>query len=256
MIDLHCHILSGADDGAASNADSLAMVLEAEKQGITKIVATPHHKNGLYDNEKNEIVMRVAKLNEEIRHAGLNVQILPGQEIRMYGELIEDYDHHKLLTVGGKSSYLLIEFPSGYIPQYAEKMLFDIHMKGLIPIIAHPERNQEMIEHPDKLYKLVMNGALTQITAASYIGHFGKKIKGFTEQLIEANLAHFIASDAHNTSNRTFHLAEAYDKLQSQMGEDALFYFQQNANYAIDGQPIHKKLPSPIRKKKKFFGVF
>ncbi|PAQ12877.1 tyrosine protein phosphatase [Bacillaceae bacterium SAOS 7] len=256
MIDLHCHILPGIDDGAKSNIDSLSMAMMAEKQGITKIVATPHHKNGIYENKKTDILLHVADLNAKLKGAGVNVEILPGQEIRMYGEIIEDFESGELLTVGGNSKYVLIEFPSGYIPQYAEKLLFDLHMKGLLPIIAHPERNQEILEHPDKLYKLVKNGTLTQITASSYIGYFGKRIKRFTEQLIEANLTHFIASDAHNTTTRPFHLTEAYEKLQSQLGSDYRFYFQENAEIIISGQHIQKEPPVHINKQKKFLGLF
>ncbi|MGM7634667.1 tyrosine-protein phosphatase [Bacillus sp. Hm123] len=256
MIDLHCHILPRLDDGAESNASSLSMAKMAEKQGITKIVATPHHKNSIYENKKIDILLHVANLNYELRNAGINVEILPGQEIRMYGEFIEDFENGELLTVGGNSEYVLIEFPSGYIPQYAEKLLFDLQMKGLLPIIVHPERNQEILEHPDKLYKLVKNGALTQVTASSYIGYFGKRIRRLTEQLIEANLAHFIASDAHNTTTRPFHLAEAYERLQLQMGDDYRFYFQENAETIISGQHIHKEPPTYLHLKKKFLGLF
>ncbi|KAB7707384.1 tyrosine protein phosphatase [Bacillus aerolatus] len=256
MIDLHCHILPRVDDGATTLTESLIMAKEAEKEGITTIVATPHHKNGTYDNVKKDIIAGVADLNKELKDGGINVEILPGQEIRIYGELMEDYEKDELLTIGGDSSYVLIEFPSGYVPQYAEQLFFDMQMKGLLPIIVHPERNQELIEKPDRLYNLVKNGAATQITASSYIGKFGKKIQMFTEQLIDANLTHLFASDAHNVKNRSFHMAQAHERLQKRAGTDYVYYFKENAELIVNGQHMYKEPPERIRTKKKFLGLF
>lgn len=256
MIDLHCHILPGLDDGPATIEESLMMAKEAEKAGITTIVATPHHKNELFHNAKKAVEASTASLNKELKSASINVQILPGQEIRIYGEIIRDLENGELLALGGNSFYLLIEFPSSYVPQYTEQLLFDIQMKGIVPIIAHPERNKEFIQYPDKLYRLVKNGAATQITAASYAGRFGKKIQRFTDKLIEANLTHFIASDAHNTSSRGFHMAKAYERLRKKSGIDFVHYFQENAERIVSGQHIHKEPPERILLKKKFFGLF
>ncbi|MEH7335238.1 CpsB/CapC family capsule biosynthesis tyrosine phosphatase [Neobacillus drentensis] len=86
------------------------------------------------------------------------------------------------------------------MPHYVEKLFFELHIKGIIPIIVHPEKIRRLIEQPDLLYKLVKNGALTQVAAASIQGALGKQIKKFSLQLVESNLTHFIASDAHNAS--------------------------------------------------------
>ncbi|WP_305886524.1 CpsB/CapC family capsule biosynthesis tyrosine phosphatase, partial [Pseudomonas sp. 2995-1] len=91
---------------------------------------------------------------------------------------------------------------------------------GIVPIIVHPERNQELMEKPDELYELVRDGALTQVTAASVCGKFGKKIQSFSKEIIEANLTHFIASDAHNTINRNFHMKTAYEMIRQEYGEE------------------------------------
>ncbi|WP_039231506.1 tyrosine-protein phosphatase [Bacillus thermotolerans] len=256
MIDLHCHILPGVDDGASTLEASLQMAKEAEAQGIRTIVATPHHKNGSYDNRKKDIIANVNALNEELKKNNISLNVLPGQEVRIYGELLEDYENGELLTVGGNSSYMLVEFPSGYVPQYAGQLLYDMQMKGIQPIIVHPERNQELIEHPDKLYSFVKNGAATQITASSYTGQFGKKIQTFTEQLIEANLTHIIASDAHNTKTRSFHMEKAYDRLESKLGVDFVYYFRENAEYILEGSSLFKEPPQRIHKRKKFLGLF
>ena len=198
MIDIHCHILPGIDDGAKTMEDSLAMAAQAVQQGITKIIATPHHKNGKYENRKQDILPKVAELNKVLKEKGIPLDILPGQEPRIYGELVEDYQKGEIVTLNDGNQYVFLELPSAHVPRYTGKLLYDIQSEGLTPIIVHPERNQELIQNPDLLYEFVKNGTLTQVTAASMAGDFGKKIKKFSHQLIEANLTHFIASDAHN----------------------------------------------------------
>ena len=101
---------------------------------------------------------------------------------------------------------MLIEFPSSHLPRYANKLLFDLQVQGIVPIIVHPERNREIMENPDRLYNLVKEGALSQLTGTSVTGKMGKKIQKFSFDLIQTNLTHFIASDAHNTTTRPFDL--------------------------------------------------
>ncbi|MFD1707470.1 tyrosine-protein phosphatase [Siminovitchia sediminis] len=255
MIDIHCHILPGLDDGAADFTESLLMAQKAREEGIKKIIATPHHQNGKYNNFKEDIIQKVQELNDYLTAEQVNVEILPGQETRIYGDMVEDYDRDEILTLANISSYVFVELPSGHVPRYTEQLLFDLQMKGLTPVIVHPERNSELIEQPDKLYKLVKNGAATQITAASFVGYFGKKIQKFTADLIEANLTHFIASDAHNTTNRTFKMEEAYENIKKDYGTDFLFMFMDNAEAIVEGKDIFREIPERV-KRKKLFGLF
>lgn len=250
MVDIHCHILPGIDDGAKSLSDSIAMAREAEGEGIRTIIATPH-LNNQYNNRKDLIITKVIELNLALKDAGVNVTILPGQEPRIYGEIIEDFEKGEIQTLNN-SQFLFIEFPSNHVPRYTEQLLFDIQLKGLTPIIVHPERNSELIEKPELLYKLVEKGALTQVTASSLCGYFGKKIKSFSMQIIEANLTHFIASDAHNIHNRTFKMMEAFDFIEQEYGTDYLYLFKENADLLVEGKNIMKEIPMPIKKKKKF----
>ncbi|MGG3421168.1 tyrosine-protein phosphatase [Heyndrickxia faecalis] len=254
MMDIHCHILPGIDDGAQTIYDSLDMAKQAVSQGIKQIIATPHHMNGKYENRKTEIVQKVNELNERLKEEQIDLEILPGQENRIYGEILEDYEKGEIQTLAG-TSYLFIEFPSGHVPHYAETLLYEIQVKGLMPIIVHPERNAELIQHPDRLYEMVNNGVATQITAASLTGAFGKKIKKFTEQLIEANLTHFLASDAHNVKTRAFKMDEAADEIEKKYGADMLYFFTENAELLAGGQSIYREIPQPVRQKK-LFGLF
>jgi protein-tyrosine phosphatase len=254
MIDIHCHILSGIDDGAKTMEDSVELAKAAVKEGIHTIIATPHHMNGRYENTKSIIIENTALLNQHLIEEKIPVSILPGQETAIHGEIMEGLENDEIQTLND-TQYLFIELPSGYVPRYTEKLLFDIQLKGLIPIIVHPERNQEIVEKPDLLYQFIKKGALSQVTASSINGKFGKKVKSFSEQLIEANLVHFIASDAHNLTNRAFHLESAYDYISNRYGVDMTYLYRENAELLVEGSNVYREVPQRV-KKKKFLGIF
>ena len=254
MIDIHSHILPGVDDGAQTEENSLDMARAAIKEGITTIVATPHHRNGKYDNERENILKWVETLSDLFEKEGIPLIVLPGQETRMNGDMIEELEEQIILPIND-SKYVFVEFPSAHVPRYSSQMLFDIQVAGYIPIIVHPERNQELIEHPSRLYEFVKKGCLTQVTAASVVGKFGKNIQKFSQQLIESNLTHFIASDAHNTTSRGFVMNEAFETIKKQYGSDYFYLLLENSELLIVNQNVNRVEPSHI-KKKKFLGLF
>ncbi|MCE4049563.1 tyrosine-protein phosphatase [Bacillus sp. Au-Bac7] len=254
MIDIHCHILPGIDDGPATIDKSLSMAREAVKEGIKTIIATPHHRNNMFDNTKREIVKHVDNFNSLLEKENIPLTILPGQENRIYGEIIDDYNKGEILTLSN-TNYLFIEFPSSVVPRYTDRLLYDIQLEGLTPIIVHPERNKELLDKPEILYNLVKNGALTQVTAASVAGYFGKSVQKFSKQLIEYNLTHFIASDAHNTNTRSFKMKTAYELIKDQYGMEYVYLFLDNSEKLLGNENIYKEIPEPI-KKRKLFGIF
>ena len=254
MIDIHCHILPGIDDGAKELNESLEMARQAQAQGITRIVASPHHKNGSYENDLQSILTEVNLLNKELAREGIDLEILPGQEIRIYGEMEADLDVD-LLSVNNTGVYMLIEFPSSHLPRYANKLLFDLQLKGIVPIIVHPERNREIMEDPSRLYRLIKEGSLSQVTASSVTGRMGKKIKKFSLDLLSHDLAHFVASDAHNTTTRPFDLREAYEVVEKELGMSKRYQVQENPEEMVKGKMIDKDIPERI-KKKKVLGLF
>ena len=257
MIDIHSHILPGIDYGARSLEDSLAMAELAIAEGITHMLATPHHKNGKFENRKQDILRHVNVLQEELDNRNINLTIFPGQEVRLYGEVLEDIKNDEILFTDEGNRYLLIEFPTMSIPHYAESLFFQIQQAGITPVIVHPERNQEIIENPDRLLDFIERGALAQVTASSYTGVFGKQIAELSSQLIDANLVHVLASDAHNTRGRAFNMKEAFKKLEKEFGKETVKEFQKNAKDLINGDYIQPNTPSEVRKKKKKrFGLF
>ncbi|WP_071460928.1 tyrosine-protein phosphatase [Bacillus massilinigeriensis] len=254
MIDIHSHILPGIDDGAKTVEDSLLLARAAVKEGISAIIATPHHRNNRYENSKQKIASAVEMLDEVLKKEGIPLKVLPGQETAIYGEIVEDYEKGEIMTLNG-TSYLFLELPAGHVPRYTERLLFDLQVKGLIPIIVHPERNAEIQERPDILYNLVEKGALAQLTATSIAGKFGKRVKAFSAQLLEANLVHFIASDVHDLEKRSFRMREAFEVIESSYGSDMVYLLKENAELLAEGSNVYKEIPERV-KKKKFLGLF
>ncbi|WP_058309276.1 tyrosine-protein phosphatase [Gracilibacillus massiliensis] len=255
MIDIHCHILPGVDDGAKHMEESVSMAKSAVSQGINTIIATPHHLNGSYDNYKEDIIVAVNRLNDRLQEEDVPLTILPGQETRINGEMITDLENGQLLPLNNTSGYLFVELPSNHVPRYTKQLMFDLQLQEIKPIIVHPERNKEIMENPNILYDLVSNGTLTQVTAASLSGHFGKKIKKLSLQLVEANLTHFIASDAHNTRSRGFVMQEAHTVIKDEFGTSMVYWFMENAQYLVNGDTVVGDIPEKI-KKKKILGIF
>lgn len=256
MIDLHCHLLPGVDDGARTLEDSLAMAQQAVSEGISHILVTPHHKNGKYLNPKKAVVEATAALQEEIDQRGIGLTLFPGQELRINGEILEDIEKGEILFIDDEEHYLLIEFPTMSIPHYAESLFYKLRQKGITPVIVHPERNQAIIDDPNILLPFIERGALAQVTASSYMGVFGKDIANVSNQLIEANLVHILASDAHNTRGRGFHFQEAFAKLETEFGSDKAGYFKQNAKNLFNGDVVLTEAPTEVYQKKKRFRLF
>ncbi|WP_040203800.1 tyrosine-protein phosphatase [Neobacillus jeddahensis] len=254
MIDLHCHILPGIDDGPPNFTNCVAMVERAVNERITHLFATPHHMNGWYENSKEDILQSVAFLNRYIQQEKIPLSIHPGQEIRIHLEIFDSIERDEILTLDNNGEYLLLELPSGEVPGYTQEVVYELLLRGITPIIVHPERNKGFLRDHDLLFELVQEGALTQLTSGSIIGHFGKKVKTFSEEIIKHQLAHFIATDAHNTELRSFTLNEAYESIAKKFGVDFRYYFQENAQMLITGQSPHIEQPIPIRKK--IFRIF
>lgn len=255
MIDIHCHILPEIDDGPSSLEESLVMAREAVKEGITKIIATPHHLHPSYNNKAAVVKEKVRKLNEAIQKENIPLEILPGQEVRISGDVMDGLVSGDILTLADQGKYLFVEFSSNHVSRYADKLFFQLLSQDIIPIIVHPERNHEFLKNPGLLYDLVNGGALTQITTSSLTGHLGKKIKKFTEQIIEADLTHFLASDAHNVTERTFRIREAFALVEKNYGSSKAYEFQENAELLVENQHVMGPPPQPIVKKK-LVGIF
>lgn len=237
MIDIHTHLLPYLDDGADDWNIAVQMAQQAIADGIDTIIATPHHANGRYHNPSGDIASTVAELNRRLQLSGLEINVLAGQEVRVYDQLINDLESGQLLTLN-HTRYLLLEFPSSTVPKNIDELLFELSLLGVQAIIAHPERNAEIASNPDILRNLVELGALGQITAQSLAGAMGRKLQRLSIQLCRMNLIHLIASDAHDLIRRPFGLSEAYQVIANELGEEYEGYLKDNAKRVVKDMPI------------------
>lgn len=254
MIDLHCHILPGIDDGAKTIDDSLDMARMAVKQGITHILCTPHHNNGKYDNPAEQVITHVATLQKELDQRSIPLTLYEGQEVRISGDLLEQIQTNEILFTDLENRYILIEFPTNDIPAYTERLFFELLKAGHIPVIVHPERNSKFIEDPNRLLPFLEMGILTQLTAPSYVGVFGKQIERIAKQMVSHNMIYMMASDAHNIKKRGFFMKKAYDAIEKDMGVEHVAVMQQMAKDVLNGDGIQRPIFREIKKKK--FGLF
>lgn len=224
MIDLHAHILPGLDDGPQDWDEALAMARAAAADGLTGMVATPHlfEHRGVYQGEMNRpgrILPVVREFRERLAEAGIDLEIYPGCEAPLFVELPKFLEEGSILTINDGKRYLCLELPDTVIPPATEDYVFYLLTAGLTPIITHPERNLAFLDMPHKLVRLLDLGCLAQITAASLVGGFGRRVAKFTEQLVKKGYAHLMASDAHSLKRRPPVLSQGEKKLARLVGE-------------------------------------
>lgn len=197
MIDMHCHVLFEVDDGAKSLEEAKKICEISASQGIKHIVATPHFILEEIEQDLDELEDKIRVLNKWCKDNNLELEILMGCESYIHPYLPKKVAEKKVPTINN-SRYLLVEFPMDEIPIYTEEILYQLMLKGFIPIIAHPERYLYIKKDPQKLFRLVEKGALVQCNAGSFLGHFGDSIKKCAVSLLKHNLVHVIGSDSHS----------------------------------------------------------
>ncbi len=199
VIDLHCHLLPGIDDGPADLGGSLAMAQAHVKAGVEVVAATPHVAWDM-PNEATAIELRLADVRAALAAAKIPLEVVRGAEIDVHQAVRLTDEQLRALALGG-SRWLLLEAPLtkgvGFAP--VARTLLD---RGHRVLIAHPERSPLLQNDPDALRALVRAGAATQVTAGSFAGSFGRTVRDYAEGMLEAGLVHSVASDAHDTRRR------------------------------------------------------
>jgi protein-tyrosine phosphatase len=208
MIDLHAHILPGLDDGVSTVEEACELARRAAADGVTAIAATPHVRED-YPTTAAQMEAAVRELRQELRVADIVVDILPGGEIALDTLGLLGREELLRFSLAQSGRYLLVEFPYVGWPLALETSLWKVRAAGLVPIIAHPERNREVQEHPGRLAPVVAAGTLVQITAASLDGRLGQSSQRAARALLNDGNAHLVASDAHGPAVREAGLADA-----------------------------------------------
>lgn len=218
MIDLHCHILPGLDDGPGSFEESLAMARMAAEDGVRVIVATPH-VDEQYAYPAPELIRELtARLNEMIESDGLPLRVLPGAEVRAAPELVEALQAGRVMTVADQGKYVLVELPFAGHAVYAGDLFFRMQVAGYTPILAHAERIEWLRRHPDLLQQFKDRGVRVQINAESVSGRAGRGLRLEALRLAKEGLADVLASDGHSATRRKPLLSVAQRNLRGRPG--------------------------------------
>lgn len=255
MIDIHSHIIPNIDDGSKSYEMSLEMLKRAEESGTKKIIATPHFFKGYWTESYISIKNKVKELNRLAKENNLNIEIYPGQEVFFNNYILEDYKLNEIGTLA-ESRYMLIEFPMDKINfQKAIDTIYELKIKGITPVIAHPERYMDFINDPEKINQFIDEGYLFQLNGGSITGLFGKEIKKTAETFLENNIYSFIGSDAHSNGNRNTSLREACEVING-ISRGASKRFEANGLALMNNEKVEFQGQKVKKKKRGLFSFF
>lgn len=237
MIDLHCHYLPGIDDGAQTLEESLDLARAAVDAGITTAVMTPHVHPGRYENINSSIVKLCAAFQRVLVHRGIPLDIRAGGEVRISSDIMPMVEENEIPFLGQVDGYriMLLEFPHSHLILGGDKLVSWLLARRIRPLIAHPERNKDVMRNIDKIGAFVEMGCMLQLTGASVIGQFGKPAQQCARQLIERNWATVVATDAHNLKHRPPNLDLAYKALTELGGESLARQLTQDTPAKIVG---------------------
>ena len=244
MIDLHSHLLPGIDDGPRTLEESVEMARTMAADGVTLVAATPHVRDD-YPTPVGVVEDGVHELRAALSDAGVAIDVRTGGEVAVDWVDRADVGDLRGYGLGGNPGVILVEFPYLGWPLELGMVCNRLLGEGITPVIAHPERNDRVQAQPDRLEELVARGALVQLTASSVSGRRGSRSRRAAQHLLEAGLAHLVASDAHHAPGPGSRLSDAARALDDPSLADWLLEAVPSA--LVSGTPLPER-PAPRRR--------
>ena len=241
MIDLHCHLLPGIDDGPETLDEAIALAAHAVKSGITYAVVTPHVHVGRYENDLPSIRRDLAAFQSELDRRNIPLQLGLGGEIRIGPEIIDMVAQARVPFLGERDGYriMLLEFPHGHVPVGSDKFAAWMLKNRIRPLIAHPERNRQIMDDVNKLTPFVTMGCMLQLTAGSVEGRFGEHARERAMDLLARGWVSVLASDAHNLEHRPPELEPGRKAAAQIVGEEQSWKLVRETPLSILGKGLH-----------------
>jgi protein-tyrosine phosphatase len=253
VIDIHSHILWDIDDGARTFDDSLAMIRLAAETGTTDIVATPH-ANSRFAFRPEVVEEKLTKLR--VSAAGL-IGIHSGCDFHLSYDNIQDAIANPRKYTINQRRYLMVEFSDLLIFANTAEILSRLEEAGMIPVITHPERNGLLRQRVDQIAEWVGSGACVQVTAQSLLGGFGRRAAEFARTLLDRQLVHFLASDAHDCEQRPPMLDLAHAWVKEKYGEEcAEALLITNPKATLTGEPLEPAEVSATTERRKWYQIW
>ncbi len=210
LTDIHCHLLPSIDDGANDWQATLAMAQMATQEGVRAIVVTPHQLGAHGDVTATQIRERTAQVQDFLLKQQVSLRVLPGAEIRIEPDLLAKLQRGELMTMADRGRHVLLELPAEiFLPLGG--LLEQLRSRGIVAILAHPERNLGILHQPQVLGPLVDAGCLLQVTGGSFTGSCGPQVRQFAHWMLQQGLVHFVSTDAHGPRSRRPLLGRAFD---------------------------------------------
>ena len=221
MIDIHSHIIPGIDDGCENLSESLDLIIKLKELGFTKLVLTPHYiENSNYCLNNKSKIKEFNSLKKHIKEKNIDIDLYLGNEIYINFEIINLIKKNEVYPINN-TKYLLIEFPLYNEINNIEDHLYDLKVKGYIPIIAHPERYRYFQKNYKKMVELYKNGILFQVNYGSILGYYGNEAKKLIKYALKNNMASFIATDIHKVNSPLLNTFDkAVNKIKKITGEE------------------------------------
>lgn len=258
MFDLHSHILSNidGDDGSRSEAMSLEMLRQAAAAGTTDLFATPHfHRRGICP-PWDVIMERLAQLQQAADEAQIPIRLHSGAEVSLDADTLNYLPgpgEHREYGLAG-TAYLLVELLPTAAPLETWNLLYQLQLRGYLPILAHPERYRSIMEQPQAVRQWVEKGILLQSNLGSFTGDFGDRALRSVRWLYDRGLIHFLGSDAHRTDWRSPDTRKAQDAIRALPGGSAfLADCDDHARLLLQGRVFYPDPPHELPKKKRSF---
>jgi len=246
MIDLHCHILPGLDDGAADLAVSLEMARALVADGVSVVACTPHILPGLYHNCGPVIRDATAKLQQALDDQGVPLTLVTGADNHVVPDFVAGLRSGHLLSLRD-TRYVLVEPPHHVAPVRLDDLFFEVLGAGFVPILTHPERLSWIEADYARIVRLGAAGVWMQITAGSLAGNFGRRAQYWAQRMLEEGAVHILATDAHDAERRPPNLSEGRDLAAKRIGADAAQHLVLTRPMAIlnNDAPAGLALPEP-----------
>ena len=223
MIDLHCHLLPGIDDGARDMDQSLSMARAAYDNGIRFSIVTPHIHPGRYENSARNIASSWGLFKAELSRAHIPLRLGMAAEVRLSPEILPLIEQEEIPFLGELDGYriMLLEFPHSHIPPGAEQLVKKLLDLKVRPIIAHPERNKDVVRRRSKIEPFIEMGCFLQLTSSAVAGRFGEASCERAIELLESDAFMVLATDAHNLKGRYPDLREGFEAAAAIIGAKA-----------------------------------
>lgn len=231
MIDMHCHIIPGVDDGARTKKDVRELLLMEYKSGVRHIVMTPHYRKGVFEPTEQLVKKRADYVRREIETLGIDMKVHLGCEYHANSEMVKEFTENKRFRMNG-GKFVLVEFSSRHSFGQIRNWIYELVKAGFKPIIAHVERYRAVVDKKVLLEELIELGAWIQVDAGALLGEQGWKLKMISRRLLKNEQIHFIGSDAHDSQRRAPNLELCRSYVVKKMGEkyaQELFFGNQQA---------------------------